>query len=155
MKINILTNNEYALANYVNLNPMTDVLSDYMKQHASVTKVDDLTQLEHIVDFGEAEEIRIIDVINHIRPEALAPFIGYICKKVAHKGTIVITAYDSVEICISFLNGSIDINKLNSLCAGNSHTTLSYVKELLIKNGFVVQHMRFDDLKFTIVGVRP
>jgi hypothetical protein len=87
----------------------------------TINKLDDYHNLDLIstdldyelkeVDDGEATEIRAIDILEYYPKTEVEKLIGYLLKKVSHKGRLVIGGYDAIDVMKGFVVGKIDMDE--------------------------------------------
>lgn len=121
MKVNILLNDNHIINGYLNIDP-------YKEESSKVDKVNvDFENLDAIVDDGELEELRAINILEYVDGNKVDAVLKNWTKKLAHKGKIIIGFTDIMEISKAITNRAIDIPTANDLIHG---------KQLTKKNSF-------------------
>ena len=111
------------------------------------------------IDDGECLEIRGIDICNYLHITEIEKYVSGLCKKLSHGGTISIGGYDIWLLQNS--RNSVTVEDLNSIMFPNPSLaikgsyTISYITNLLFKNGIIIKNKYCDETNFVISGVRP
>lgn len=102
MKLNLMVNNLQYLNGYRNISPFAPVTDSRFSRNSVI-------DLEMLVDDGEADEIRAMDVLEYYPHQDIDQILNNWVRKLAHKGTITISGND-----IHFIARQINTRHLNN-----------------------------------------
>lgn len=153
MKINIIMDNNYVLTNYVNINPLSSELSEYLATHHKVIQRP-VNTLEGIALDAEVKHLRCMNILTSFEYNDVPKVLAEWCKKIRHKGEITIIDVDSIELSKAFINNTVALDYYNMIGSGKSKLTITYVAHLLSELGFKIVNQKFENLRFIITGVR-
>ena len=142
------------MTHYVNVNPACDLLSSHMAQHHQISTLE-YNGLDSLVDDGEAELIRVYDVLGTIQLKMIPDTISYWLKKLGHGGEITFVDTDVNEIAAHIFNASLTPERINELAGNRTLLSIGFVGDFLRSKGLRITQKAIHDFKFTIKAVRP
>lgn len=144
MKVNLsLYGSNEPLAGYINIDVVNNKENKYV--------IGNVSNLDDIVDDGEAEEIRAINILQYFSSNDSERILRNWLSKLAHKGKAIIGFTDISAVCRDIYLEKLDIHQANAVLYGQQKDNWDY-----IKNGFAINHLAYfiSTLGYKILGKR-
>lgn len=158
MKINLLVNSPKDVrSGFLNVDPF----ASEPDQHGRVKS--DLVNLDKFVSDGEATQLVAHGILNYFPIDKADEVVEKWLAKLAHGGTITLSAVDLREVAKKFLANVINIEEANSLLHGEqkaewqyykSSYTLSVIVEVLETKGYRILLKQVNGNIATVVAQR-
>ena len=158
MKVNLLLDNPHDVrSGYLNLDPFAPEPDSHGRIRCEIVN------LNKLVDAGEAEEIVAHDIIGYFPPKQIDEILDNWLSKLAHKGTLTLSAVDFREVSHKTLGNIITIDQINSLVYGDqrqpwefrkSAFTLPLLITMFESRGFRIMSKRIQDHKAVVTVYR-
>lgn len=156
MRVNLLINNSADIRNgYLNIDPLSE----------DDTRIKgDVSNLNHAVDAGEAEEIVAYGILDYFPGAMVDEILDNWLSKLAHGGTITIGVIDAKEVSRAFVAGMIELEEVNTLMHGEqeekwqirkSSFTLNQLSEVLSNRGYKILKKRIQNFRAYVTAQRP
>lgn len=126
--------------------------------------VGNFMNLNPLVDDGEAEEIFALDILDYLTLAQGEATIAHWVSKLAHGGTLVLSAVDIIEVSKALIARIITVDEANSYLHGeqkkqwqfrHASYTLGGLVALLEAKGLQIQKKRISSLNAIVVAIRP
>jgi hypothetical protein len=124
MKVNLILHDQGPLSGYTNVYPFAD------DQTPGMTR-GDVSNLDALVEDGEATEIVALDVIDFLPASAADDVLAGWARKLRHGGKITIGGVDIREVARRLVNQQIDPAQANAILHGPQRAPWEYRKSNL------------------------
>lgn len=137
------------------LNLIRDIiyeLTGYTTVKANFNNLDALS-----VDDGEAEEIRVVNILTLYNSIYAEKLVSHWARKLKHGGKLTVINPDIMDISLAINSGAISLATANQLLYNEqmSCISLTIVEDFFVAAGLNILTKRINDYHFTITGERP
>lgn len=122
----------------------------------------DVSNLDWVVDNGEATEIIAYDVIDHFFNQYVPGVVEHWISKLAPNGTLTIVSTDLYQLVNKIYNRQVSLRDANALIFGAgmdsqrvSTSTLMDISAMMRSFGLVIIEQRYEDNLYVVKGKRP
>lgn len=154
MKINLLLDSQDVLNSYLNIDPFSET-QDKLKG--------EITNLDWIVDDGEAEEILAYNILEFFEFGKADEILNNWLRKLAKGGILIIGYNDIDEIARLFYQTHIELDQFNKLVFGEQKRGWDFKKcgfttyqlsEVLKNKGYKIRQAKIEGIAGVIVAER-